>query len=61
MALNLLARENFRVGELGHATKTGVTRARTGFLPIDGLLVRALEDIEAGKNGNFEELEKKSQ
>jgi hypothetical protein len=60
MALNLKALEDFKKGESGYATDHGVSRMRSGFVPATGIFVRAVEDVRAGQNGNFEELPQKS-
>jgi hypothetical protein len=59
--LHLLARDNFKAGDMGYATAKGVSVVGTGFVPVDGFMVRALEDIDSGKNGKFQELERKQQ
>jgi hypothetical protein len=55
--VKLTARNDFKSGETGYATGTTVGRARDGFVPADGRLVRALEDVRNGESGSFEEIE----
>jgi hypothetical protein len=60
MPSNLKALDDFKKGEPGHATDHGASRLRSGFVPDAGIFVRALEDVRANQNGNFEELPQKS-
>ena len=58
--LNLLAREDFKTGDLGCVLGEGVrlgdgVRKLTGRLPRGAIRVIALEDVEAGTNGQFQE------
>ena len=55
--VNLLAGKDFRSGDLGYATGGRAGPLSTGFVPADGQMVRALEDVHAGENGNFVEIE----
>lgn len=57
--LKLTARKDFKEGETGYATGTSVGPARGGFVPADGKLVRAVESVQNGTIGRFEEIESK--
>ena len=56
--LKLTARKDFKEGETGYATDTSVGSAHDGFVPADGKLVRAIENVQKGAIGRFEEIEK---
>jgi len=53
--VSLWARVDFKQGDQGYATGDSVRPRRYGFVP-EGILVRALEDVQAGEQGRFEEL-----
>ena len=55
--VKLTAREDFKEGETGYATGTSVGPARGGFVPAEGRLVRALENVAKGKTGKFKDIE----
>jgi hypothetical protein len=56
--VSLIAREDFKSGEKGYATGESVAhKAPDGFVP-EGRFVRALEDVQRGDTGRFEEFER---
>ena len=56
--VKLTARKDFKEGETGYATGNSVGSAHDGFVPADGKLVRAVEDVRSGTIGSFKEIEK---
>ena len=55
---NLHALDIFKKGGIGYARGHRVSRATASGTPKGSLLVKALQDLEAGKNGWFEEAAK---
>ena len=52
--LNLHALETFKKGERGYLTGEGVTKFTGPEIPNGSILVKAIEDVPAGKNGWFQ-------
>ena len=55
---NLHALDIFKKGDIGYARGHEVSRATASGTPKGSLLVTALHDVDAGKNGWFEEAAK---
>jgi hypothetical protein len=53
MTVNLLARDDFEKGDIGHLTGHRVSKA-TGSETQNANLVTALQDVKSGTNGWFE-------
>jgi len=58
MMLTLLACEDFRRGETGYATTTGVWRLSPTLVPAGAFPVKAERDVCAGTQGEFTAVER---
>jgi hypothetical protein len=54
MTVNLLARDDFEKGDIGHVTGHRVSKATGSETRNGSNLVTALQDVKAGSNGWFE-------
>ena len=58
VTFSLVACEDFKKGETGYATTTGVWRLSPSEVPSGAFPVRAERDARAGKRGEFTEIDR---